>query len=247
MAGAYGSAAYPRKKFVPLSVFFLQMDQEEGDEDQLYGKKKKDPRDKGDKTKDGQQTKNKNPRQKAVDTTQGGRGDKDDAIGKDAARGGERGSGGSQAGGANRLGSTARGEWTEAERKISQPQKCKSCPDPATKAVVWADGRAYVPSCEKHLAGWKKKLDDVVAIRDIPQRQSTASEAMTTSAALLGPIKRGMTRLGSPTGTMGTGDIATAPVPIGPPIRVTSLGRRKKKKSKKRRDEWMNRLAEIAQ
>jgi 8-oxo-dGTP pyrophosphatase MutT (NUDIX family) len=47
-------------------------------------------------------------------------------------------------------------------------QKCKYGDEPATKRVVWADGRAYVPVCDKHLATAKRKLSDVVAVHDIP-------------------------------------------------------------------------------
>lgn len=47
-------------------------------------------------------------------------------------------------------------------------QKCKYGDEPATKRVVWADGRAYVPVCDKHLALARRKLSDVVAVHDIP-------------------------------------------------------------------------------
>lgn len=47
-------------------------------------------------------------------------------------------------------------------------QKCKYGDEPATKRVVWADGRAYVPVCDKHLATAKRQLSDVVAVHDIP-------------------------------------------------------------------------------
>lgn len=359
-AGGTGAGA-PRRKYVPLSLFFLQQDQDGEEEDQLYGKKKKGKDGKGDKDKDGQQNKNKNPNAKAADQTKGGKGDKADAIGKDAggSRGGRSGPGvkpplGTVPAGGGRQEWIDGDEWTQkmmVERKIGQPQKCKLCEAPATKGVIWADGRAYVPSCDKHLAKWKKKLADVVAIRDIPQRHSSAAteagERLTPTpeeekafksfswkkmpsppgkpfetvgytlqtpmgkttvtkkkkgrgfswilkvgkteidlgrkadfdhaegellrlyrqknegagfgsfgpshglgAARLGPIKTGMSRLGSgggATGVMGTGNVATVPVPLGLPIRrVTPSGRRKKKKSKKQRKEWMDRLAAMA-
>lgn len=206
------------------------------------------------------------------------------------------------------------------EAKISQPQKCKSCDNPATKGVIWADGRAYVPTCDKHLASWKKKLADVVAVRKIPQRQSTAAkteavERLTAtpaeikaiglkwkklppppgkpfetvgyeSSSVFGKVelakkKKGRSsvwvlrvgkeeiefgrkasfdhaegellkmyrkreNVGGAGGTM-TGNVATVAVPVGDPLRrVMPSGRAKKKKNKKERKEWSDRLARLA-
>lgn len=54
--------------------------------------------------------------------------------------------------------------------RISRPQKCKYCDGPATKALIWAEGRAYVPVCgDKHLAKARKKVgENGVAVRSIP-------------------------------------------------------------------------------
>jgi len=35
---------------------------------------------------------------------------------------------------------------------LDRPHKCKHCDSPAVKAVLWAEGMAFVPACEKHLA-----------------------------------------------------------------------------------------------
>jgi hypothetical protein len=55
-----------------------------------------------------------------------------------------------------------------AGKGLPATQKCKYGDEPATKRVVWADGRAYVPVCDKHLATAKRQLSDVVAVHDIP-------------------------------------------------------------------------------
>jgi len=59
-----------------------------------------------------------------------------------------------------------------AERKqsVSRPQKCKFCDEPATKALIWADGRAYVPVCgDDHLAKAREKVGEKgVGVRPIP-------------------------------------------------------------------------------
>jgi len=54
--------------------------------------------------------------------------------------------------------------------RISRPQKCKYCDSPANKAMVWADGRAYVPVCgDEHLAKARKQVGEHgVATQPIP-------------------------------------------------------------------------------
>jgi len=56
---------------------------------------------------------------------------------------------------------------------IDKPQKCKYCKQLATKAYVWAEGRAYIPVCEKHKNKakdtiTKKNKDSIDEVRDIP-------------------------------------------------------------------------------
>lgn len=71
--------------------------------------------------------------------------------------------------------------------------------------------------------------------------QSSASEAMTTAGAALTPIKTGATRASS--GSMGVGNIARYHVPIGAPLRRTGpLRGKKKKKTKKDRSRWVQRM-----
>jgi hypothetical protein len=66
----------------------------------------------------------------------------------------------------------------------------------------------------------------------------TAKTEMTTSGAVLGPVKQGATHAGTG-GVMGTGNIATAPVPIGTPLRRVAPVKRKKKKQQ----EWSRVMA----
>lgn len=64
------------------------------------------------------------------------------------------------------------------KRGLPKTQKCNWCADQATKRVIWAEGRAYIPSCEGCLDRTKRHIerqgDDVVAIRSIPQVKSRA-------------------------------------------------------------------------
>jgi hypothetical protein len=49
-----------------------------------------------------------------------------------------------------------------------RPQKCKYCSRPATKSVLWAEHRAYIPVCGSHLATAKKGRE-VDKVYDIEQ------------------------------------------------------------------------------
>lgn len=254
------SPTAPAVKLVPLSVFFLNREGEgvEGDDDQaMYGlqqpqkgreRPKKalpkepvdEPGDEDEEPKKGPQAvakrkkkrdlKKKGPPQKPKEPEQGGPEPKGGAI------------------------------ESIVEGKISEPQQCKYCQNPATKAYIWADGRAYIPACEKHREMAKKRIektnrDKVTAVRPIPQRQTTAEQGPPPiTAPVLTPIKSGATRASS--GTMGTGDIARYHVPLGPPLRrVTPIGdeeeeRKKRKRKRKRlqgeeRERWMERLFEL--
>jgi hypothetical protein len=53
---------------------------------------------------------------------------------------------------------------------MSSPQKCKYCDSPATKALLWAEGRAYVPVCgDEHLAKARKSVGEKGdGVRPIP-------------------------------------------------------------------------------
>jgi F like protein len=55
---------------------------------------------------------------------------------------------------------------------VIKASKCAYCKKPATKAVIWADGRAYIPVCDEHLAKARHRVtvtnhDEVTAVRGI--------------------------------------------------------------------------------
>lgn len=90
---------------------------------------------------------------------------------------------------------------------------------------------------------------------DKGQSTAPAAEGMGISPSRPGaPSKLGATRM--QTGSMGTGDIAQYPVPVGPPLRrVSPSGSAKKKKKKRRkskkkltqeqREQWAERLGSL--
>jgi hypothetical protein len=41
-------------------------------------------------------------------------------------------------------------EHTFKEGSLQRPHKCKYCDVPATLAIIWADGRAFIPVCDNH-------------------------------------------------------------------------------------------------
>lgn len=48
------------------------------------------------------------------------------------------------------------GAWNFAKKE----NKCKYCKEPATKEIIWAEGAAYIPICDKHESKAKKHLAD---------------------------------------------------------------------------------------
>lgn len=67
-----------------------------------------------------------------------------------------------------------------AAKKKQKNYKCKFCKDPATKGIIWAEGRAIVPCCDKHLAKGKVSLDDpkdIDLIRDLTKHSAMVKEA----------------------------------------------------------------------
>jgi hypothetical protein len=66
-------------------------------------------------------------------------------------------------------------------KKKQKSYKCKFCKEPATKGVIWAEGRAIVPCCDKHLAKGKASItshDEIDTIRDLTksaQHESSGS------------------------------------------------------------------------
>jgi GNAT superfamily N-acetyltransferase len=60
-------------------------------------------------------------------------------------------------------------------KKKQKNYKCKFCKEQATKGIIWAEGRAIVPCCDKHLAKGKVSLDDpndIDWIRDLTKQSS---------------------------------------------------------------------------
>jgi hypothetical protein len=54
------------------------------------------------------------------------------------------------------------------------PQKCKWCDEPGTKSLLWAEGMAYIPTCDKHEQRTRNKIekgnnDEVVAVKQIKE------------------------------------------------------------------------------
>jgi hypothetical protein len=163
-AGA-ASRAVPGSKFVPLSVFFLQLageDGEEGEEGiQGYVEKGKAQKAKtaGDKplgpmhfdaSEKHRTTALKGPRPKAKPRKDLGEGEDKPFTGT-----------------------------------ASKPQKCKFCDEQASKSLIWAEGRAYVPVCDQHEDKGRaiiKKNDTVsdgkvVYVRKIDEDTTTANVA----------------------------------------------------------------------
>lgn len=139
----------------------------------------------------------------------------------------------------------------QSGRGINGVNRCKYCKMDASKAYVWADGRAYVPVCPKHEKRARHQIevvnkDSVLEIRDLPSRQSTAESAVSVdvaSGANAGmPVRSGASHVstgGASHGT-GAGNIAVAPRPIGPPILRVRRNKKKKRKTKEDRRIWLD-------
>lgn len=74
---------------------------------------------------------------------------------------------------------------SKEEKKLPKTQKCKYCTNEATKAVMWAEMRAYVPVCADHVTKAKDNLkekngdlgevDKVCDIEELRKRQEKKS------------------------------------------------------------------------
>lgn len=55
----------------------------------------------------------------------------------------------------------------------TKAQRCKYCPQPAEKSLIWADGRAYIPVCRAHEREGRndvaKQKDSVVDVKRVEQ------------------------------------------------------------------------------
>lgn len=87
-------------------------------------------------------------------------------------------------------------------RKTEKPQKCKECKAPATKSLLWAEGMAYVPVCDKHEQKVRKHLgeDEVCAVHTIKKEAGNASDAEMVPIEALRPFREYDRRPGQPDG-----------------------------------------------
>jgi len=44
--------------------------------------------------------------------------------------------------------------------ELTEDKSCKFCKKPATKKLIWAEGRAYVPVCDDHEEKGRQVLKD---------------------------------------------------------------------------------------
>jgi 8-oxo-dGTP pyrophosphatase MutT (NUDIX family) len=60
------------------------------------------------------------------------------------------------------------------------PQSCKYCDSPATKAHMWAEHKAYIPTCDAHaqraVAHLEGQGDEVEAVKELPQKTAEHHE-----------------------------------------------------------------------
>lgn|GEM_PF-6443884 len=159
-------------KFVPLSVFFLQMQGDAEDEDQqVTGMADKDDR----------------PQKKGLGQASFSGSERNQTRGLKGARpkgkklppmptmDEERGT--------SRFTGTA-----------SKPQKCHYCKSPATKSLIWADGRAYIPVCEEHESDARDQIvekngDEVAYVRKIDE-DTTAANVAAYPVPIGRPLRR---------------------------------------------------------
>lgn len=169
MEGAAGHPTFPRKTFLPLSAFFLQMQQGEEEEDTFVGKKRQKKGKKGAR-KAGEPKKTKGggepsePGKTPGEGASAGPGKDQDAIGQDAAQG-----------------SAPKGSVKEGKRNgfFDRPHKCHYCKAQATKGYGWAEHRAVIPVCQDHEKKARHQIevvnkDEVSRVVDLPQSKQEA-------------------------------------------------------------------------
>lgn len=103
----------------------------------------------------------------------------------------------------------SRGGTAHFTGTASKPQKCKFCDSAATKSLIWADGRAYIPCCDEHEDKARSKIED--------DNDDSVTYVRKIDETFAGPVKVGATH--ATIGATGSGNVATAPRPIGRPIR----------------------------
>lgn len=190
------------QNYVPLSVFFAGVPEQEADPDSLFGlrmpdrKKKVPAQPKEKKSKGGSTSGAKGDKDKDDDSgegkkekgTQGGaQGPERSQTSKPRpqasvpAQGAQQPSQAVAAGGKQEALTGALGRLLDVvqgksvapldEGKLLQPQKCKYCDEPATKAVIHSNAYAYVPVCDKHVNKAKKAVgSEYCYTSTIPQK-----------------------------------------------------------------------------
>lgn len=68
------------------------------------------------------------------------------------------------------------------EAKLPKTEKCSYCKQPATKRMLWAEGMAYIPTCDRHENAARHKIvvennDEVVSVRKIATAYISARRA----------------------------------------------------------------------
>jgi hypothetical protein len=74
-----------------------------------------------------------------------------------------------------------KGKPEERPAPWDKPHKCKYCDAPATRDLIWADGRAYIPVCDK----CRKRGEHRILVKNhdsIAAAKPVAQEGMTTTA-----------------------------------------------------------------
>lgn len=73
----------------------------------------------------------------------------------------------------------------------THPRKCKYCDAPCTKGVIWAEGMARIPVCDKHVQEGIRTVgrSEVIAVKPIEKSDSAMREAMRKGA--VGQMVRG--------------------------------------------------------
>lgn len=212
------------QNYVPLSVFFAGVPEQEADPDSLFGlrmpdRKKKEPakpkekKSKGGSTSGAKDDKGKDDDsegKKEKDTQGGAQGPERSQTSKPRPQASVPSQGAQQPSQA-----VAAGGKQEARVTMQSPQKCKLCNEPADKRIIWADGRAYMPVCSKHVKDGKRYLEkkngkraDIVAVKTV----KTMSEGLSV---LLDVALRGKSVAPLDVEMTTTANVPTLPVPIG--------------------------------
>lgn len=86
----------------------------------------------------------------------------------------EGASGSVDAGDGGSVGGGGDGGGAEAKKGFPKTQKCEYCDDQATQRLLWAEGMAYIPTCDQHDSDGRHQIevtnkDEVVSVKKIAQ------------------------------------------------------------------------------